>query len=406
MRMQLNNIIVLNISLFAILFFSSSILTAQNSEYQMKENDKEVTIDFLSSYYEQDGNNSPVTGGIGTESLQDIASVIVVNIPLDSINAISVTAGADYYTSASTDMIDRNNSSASSKDVRAYGIVSYSRKNLKRNETYGIKVGASAEYDYQSVSFGLSYAKEFNNGNSEFNLAAQAFIDNWTPYIPSELRGSTSFATTSRNSFNLQASYAQVINKRMQASISAEAIYMKGLLSTPFHRVYFQDANFGRVENLPESRLKIPVGIRFNYKPTDNIFLRSYYRFYIDDWGSTAHTASLEVPIKVSDWFTLAPFARYHKQSAVDYFAPFAESLVSDEFYSADYDLSALSSQKFGLRLKISPLYGLARIKIGSKRTFQLKSINVRAAYYERDTGLTAYIASVNLSFGLRRNKQ
>ena len=375
---------------------------AQNSEYQMKGNGKEIAIDFLSSYYQQDGNNGAVTGGIGTEALQDFANVVIVNVPFDSINSIAVTGGVDYYTSASTDNIDNNQSSASSRDLRAYGTVNYSRKNLRRGETYSAKVGGSSEYDYTSISFGLSYAKEFNEGNSELSLNAQVFRDNWELYFPVELRGQAKVATSLRNSYNFQATYSQVLNKRMQFSISGEAIYMEGLLSTPFHRVYFSDQLTPDIERLPNSRLKIPVGIRFNYFPIDVLVLRSYYRFYTDDWGLQAHTFNLETPIKINDWFTVSPSFRYNTQAAADYFAPFASHTSSEIFYTSDHDLSSLSSQKIGLGFRVAPLYGLARMKFPRKKILQFKTLDLRTAYYKRSTGLAAFIVSLALNFEIK----
>jgi hypothetical protein len=47
-------------------------------------------------------------------------------------------------------------------------------------------LNASTEYDYKSVSVGFAHAKEFNEGNSELNLNAQLFRDNWELFIPVE----------------------------------------------------------------------------------------------------------------------------------------------------------------------------------------------------------------------------
>jgi hypothetical protein len=67
--------------------------------------------------------------------------------------------------------------------------------------------------------------------------------------------------------------------------------------------------------------------------------VRTYYRYYFDDWGLSSHTASGEVPIKVSDKFILCPLYRYYTQTAADYFAPFDHHLSKDEFYTSDYNL-------------------------------------------------------------------
>ena len=387
---------------FLILGFSQLIFS-QSDEYKMKANSKEIEIGFLSGYYQQDGNNGAVTGGIGTEELTDISNIIVVKIPLDSINSLTVSGGADYYTSASTDNINDNVSSASSKDIRAYTNLIYQRKNLKKSQTLGARLGFSAEYDYTSFNAGLSYAKEFNDGNSELSLNGQVFIDNWDLIYPQELRGSVSLPSSGRQSYNLQLGYAQVINKRLQMLISLDAIYMKGLLSTPFHRVYFADQTTPDIERLPSSRLKLPLGIRLNYFPFDNFVVRSYYRFYWDDFGIKAHTMSLETPIKLSNSITVSPFYRYNTQTSADYFAPFEVHNSTDAFYSSDYDLSALSSHKFGLGFKYSPVYGISRAKVPlTKKIFMFKSVELRSAYYKRSTGLNAFIVSLGLSFGIK----
>ena len=149
---------------FLLLIGLASYLSAQQEKYKMKGNDKEATADFLFSYYEQDGNNAAVTGGIGTEKLEDIANLIVLNIPLDSTRSINGSFGADFYSSASTDNIDNNVSSASAHDLRIFLNLGYAQKNLRRGETYGIGMGVSREYDYTSFSVNANWAKEFNQG--------------------------------------------------------------------------------------------------------------------------------------------------------------------------------------------------------------------------------------------------
>ena len=187
----------------------------------------------------------PISGGIGTEALTDFANVFIINVPIDSINSVSFFGGADSYTSASTDNIDSNISSASREDTRGYGTLSFNRKNLKRSETYGIRAGYSKEYDYQSFSTGLSYTKEWNEGNTELNFTGQAFFDKWlgqehsTELIYPEMwlgdfLGYQKLTNPNRNSYNAQLFLSQVISTRIQIGLSAEIIYMSGLLSTPF----------------------------------------------------------------------------------------------------------------------------------------------------------------------------
>jgi len=380
-------------------------LVAQNDTTAvMKGFSREVEANFLSSYYQQDGNNAAVTGGIGTEQLTDVSNIIILNVPLDSTHAINLYSGVDIYSSASTDKIDNIVSSASSQDVRGFATISYSWLNLYKGETYSVKAGFSKEYDYTSFSAGFSYTREWNEANTELTFAGQAFLDNWLLIYPIELRGEVQLPSSGRQSYNGQLLFSQILSRKTQVGLSAEVIYMSGTLSTPFHRVYFSDTDKPTIERLPNSRLKVPLSVRFNYFPIDNLVVRTYYRYYWDDFNLTGHTAEIELPVKLGSVFTVSPFYRYHTQTAADYFAPYQGHLSTEEFYTSDYDLSALSSHKYGLGFKYFPLYGLARSKpvFDSKRIFMIKYLELRGGYYQRSNGLTSFIASLNIGFSLK----
>ena len=65
---------------------------------------------FVSSYYQQNGNNSAVTGGVGTEKLTDYSNSFEVRLQkFDKRNrkhSFDIELGVDHYTSASSDKID------------------------------------------------------------------------------------------------------------------------------------------------------------------------------------------------------------------------------------------------------------------------------------------------------------
>ena len=50
-------------------------IVPSNPSYQSKKL-KTEEVNFVSSYYHQDGNNSAVTGGVGTEKLTDFGNTI------------------------------------------------------------------------------------------------------------------------------------------------------------------------------------------------------------------------------------------------------------------------------------------------------------------------------------------
>ncbi len=385
-------------------------LAAQtDARYQKKDSieiqDKklqEVEVNILFGYYDQDGNNSPVTGGVGTEKLTDYAPKISVQVPLGEKHKIGLSGGFDTYTSASTDNIDDHVSSASVIDTRIYGNLEYTRLNDEKNTTWDVSVGGSTEYDYNSVQFGAGFSKGFNDDNTMLSFSGGGMFDRWGLYYPEELRGRGPLVDTDqRRSFNVGMSVAQILTRRLQASFTVEGVYQSGLLSTPFHRVYFQEQSRAKLERLPGTRMKVPASVRLNYYPADFLIIKTFYRFYWDDWGATAHTASIELPVKINRFFSVYPFYRFHTQTAADYFKPYKEHDLTQDFYTSDYDLAALQSHNFGFGIHFAPLNGLARIKVPfvEKRKIVFKGVDLRYSHYRRNTGLRANNVSLGLKF-------
>ncbi|MCB0437876.1 MAG: hypothetical protein KDD20_03965, partial [Mangrovimonas sp.] len=143
----------------------------------------QTEVDFLISYYAQDGDNAAVTGGIGTEELTDITPTIVISVPLNEDDVLTVDAGISSYTSASSSNLnpfdktgasnggeghddDRlapgdvtgspwvASSGASRQDVWASGTVDYSHSSDDRNLIWNANVSFATEFDYSSIGFG------------------------------------------------------------------------------------------------------------------------------------------------------------------------------------------------------------------------------------------------------------
>ena len=62
---------------------------------------EKMEVELLSSYYTQDGSNAAVTGGIGSEALTDVTPTIVVSMPLNADDVLTLDLGISAYTSAS-----------------------------------------------------------------------------------------------------------------------------------------------------------------------------------------------------------------------------------------------------------------------------------------------------------------
>ncbi|UWX56175.1 DUF3570 domain-containing protein [Maribacter litopenaei] len=394
-------------------------------------------VDFLTSYYSQDGDNAAVSGGIGTEKLTDATGTFVVSIPLNDDDVLTIDAGVSAYTSASSSNINPfdggrradpfvASSGASSGDVWVNLTGSYSHSSDDRNNIVSGKLSVSSEYDYFSFGFGGSYSRLFNEKNTEISVNANVYLDSWNTIYPFELRAFgnngigffrpteitgnvnynpnfTEFDKTNRNSYSIGLGFSQILHKNLQGSLALDFVKQQGLLSTPFQRVYFIDVADSfiedfqladDVERLPDSRFKVAMGGRLNWFVNELITVRTFYRYYFDDWGINSHTASLEVPIKISDKFTLYPSYRFYNQSAADYFGGYETHLSTQEFYTSDYDLSEYKANQLGFGVSYTDIFTQMHIW-----EFGLKSIDLKFYKYDRDTTFSSYIITGGFKF-------
>lgn len=397
-------------------------------------------VDILSSFYSQDGENAAVTAGTGSEELTDFTATYVISIPLSADNVLTVNAGISAYTSASSSNVDpfdkgtpdafQASSGASGADTWTSLSANYSHSSDDRNTILTANASVANEYDYFSLGAGGSVTKLFNQKNTELSLNANVFIDSWSTIAPVELRpfgegenglnnslftsntitGNANYnpifnklKTRGRNTYAAGLGFSQILHKNIQGSLALDVIQQQGQLATPFQRVNFGDVADSFIGNfqladanelLPGSRTKIALGGRLNWYLNEFLVLRTYYRYYTDNWGVDSHTASLELPIKVSRIFTVYPSFRYYNQTAADYFNPHEVALSTDEFYTSDYDLSKFSANQLGIGVSYTDVF--AKAHIGK---WGMKSLDVRFYQYDRNSKFSASIFTAGVKF-------
>ena len=376
--------------------------TKSDSTAYKKQKLKIEEVNFISSYYSQEGNNSAVTGGVGTEKLTDVATTLDIKVSRYNKKLNKQTfgfeLGVDSYSSASSDKIDPSTvTSASYSDIRIYPSLNYTIQNEEKGQIFSTGISASAEFDYFSLGGNVGFTKLSKDKNRELSVKAMAFFDTWKVILPIELRNNPDpnykqDNTKPRTSYNLGLTFSQIVNKNFQMAFLVDAGYQQGLLATKFNRVYFDNASV-KSENLPDTRFKLPIGMRTSYFLGDNIILRGFYRYYFDNWDIKSHTFSFEPTIKLSAFSSLSIPYRYYVQSSAEYFKPIFQHQVAEEFFTSDYDLSAFSSNMIGLGYKITD---------SNKGLFHAKhfnSLELRYGYYHRNNGLASHILTLAMKF-------
>ncbi|HVV56662.1 MAG TPA: hypothetical protein VHC47_15110, partial [Mucilaginibacter sp.] len=182
-------------------------------------------VDLISSYYSQNGDHSPVTGGIGTEYVTDIANGLDVKlswIGSNNGNKNSLTAGLgfDHHTSASSAYVALNGG-AKTGGSRIYPSLDWTVENAKTGNTFGIGMYYSGEYNYKSKGLDLHWSAKTDDKNGEFGVKLQGYFDEVKQILPSEFvpaptvnnsqSGVTDYTTASGNVIEL-SSGGQVIS--------------------------------------------------------------------------------------------------------------------------------------------------------------------------------------------------
>jgi hypothetical protein len=356
-------------------------------------------INLVSSYYTQSGNNAAVTGGLGTQKLTDIANVIDVKLARYDRklrkHSFDLEVGIDHYTSASSDKVDlKANSSASYADTRVYPSLTWTVENEQKGTTFSAGASSSVEYDYVSLGANVGFSKKTKDRNGEFAAKLQGFFDQVSLIAPEELRG-TGLAhdqgSSGRTTLAGSLSWSQVINKNLQVMVLADVVHQSGFLSLPFYRVYFADGSVHQ-EKLPDKRIKVPLGLRVNYFLGDRFIIRTYYRYYKDDWGIVSHTANVELPVKITPFISVSPFYRFYSQTAIKYFGEYGHHTAQDQYYTSNYDLSKFNSHFLGAGIRLSPPKGIFGIQ-------RLNMMEVRYGHYTKNIAMNANVVSLNIKF-------
>lgn len=374
--------------------FFHTIGKAQVLQDSIKKKIKKNEIELVYNHYLQDGNNSAVTGGTGTEELSVYGPSINYKRTANN-SSFGLSVGTDIITSASVDNIDLVTSS-SLVDARTYFNANFQQTVKDWNVSLGI--GSSIESDYFSRSINFGLQRDDNKNLVSYWMMFQYYNDDlrWgrlneetgnKPTIliyPVELRNQDWYDDYKRNSYNLKFGTSFPLSKKSLLGLASELGYQEGLLATPFHRVYFNDGTLS-VEQLPYNRIKWSGNAKYNVFLSKRIILRNQLSLYTDSWGIKSIAAENETIIIINRTTRITPNARLYSQSNSKYFEKHESHNPRDEFYTSDYDLSKFYSLALGLGLKYSPLNL-------NEREVMFKRINLSYNVYIRTDGLTAHM--------------
>ncbi|MFT7588445.1 MAG: hypothetical protein ACI959_000655 [Limisphaerales bacterium] len=391
---------------FAILQF---IAKAQGRVDSIAQKVKHTQIEAVYGHYLQDGENSAVTGGIGTEELTVFSPSVKINHTTGA-HSFLIKGGTDVITSASTDNINAVLSTASLKDSRIYSQLQYENTSSEKVQSVYVGTGFSFESDYLSFNFLGGFSKSNTEKGRSGSLEIQYFQDDlrwgrlsrgfFSPVklvYPLELRYKDWHDEYLRRSYNIRGAYTQVLNKRNVIGVFPDFTWQKGLLATPFHRVYFNDGTL-RVEELPDSRAKVSLGLRLNTFVGGRLILKNSINPYWDNFGISGMSLENEIIIKLRPNLNVSSYLRGYLQEGSDYFKPYRLHDPGQEFYTSDYDLADLKSFSVGTGLKYYP-------DNKPDRFTNYESVSFKYMYMIQSNGLSAHIMSCVIQLSMDHSK-
>lgn len=306
---------------------------------------------FINAYFQEGSGGDQVYDSSNKEDVDVLEPMLFVDYKIDTNTDVKVHLAFDSWTAASDTKLDGNTGASGEgikRQSRIGGKIGIAKD--KKTWAYGINLGASSEYDYQSLNFSGTWEGRFAEDNFVVSLTPQVYLDQAKDY---------DLQTAKINDFKgrvisaMDISASQLLSPKDIISFGYTFINMNGKLNNISNSVKVLDNPYGnsfsRVEErLPNGRDRHALSTKYVHGFNDEMAVNFNYRYYIDDWDIKAHTA--EVGLRMSflegNAFIL-PSYRYYSQDQSKYY--YKELPTSKTLMTADSDLSSFDSHRLGV---------------------------------------------------------
>lgn len=254
----------------------------------------------------------------------------------------------------------------------------------------------SDEYDYRSIGFNGSIARDFNNKNTTLSLGIAYAKDTIEPQggIPiafasmaparegSEREGderegvSREGTDDDKTISDFLIGVTQVINRKTIMQLNYSYSKSDGYLTDPFKILSVVDGSSGATldylyENRPDTRVKNSVYWKTKYHRDNGHIIDFSYRYLWDDWEVTSHTLDFRYHFPITKNNYIEPHIRYYQQDEAEFYQ---HALVAGaplvKYASADSRLGSFDGITIG-------------VKYGYKFS-ENSEVNFRVEYYEQ----------------------
>ena len=291
------------------------------------------------------------------ESLTVIEAVTILDYNVTDRFGYGIKLSYDYVSSASIDRLSKFPDQSGASADNYVGLDFSMRYQTSDTWLVGGHLGASVEYDYNSLGLGLNAINKPRNTNTTLTYSLDAYLDD----VDIIRFDGVQDGSESRTTFSGTVNWHQILTPTLQGEIGLTLATQSGFLSTPYNAVVVENPgdppnpnldNMARgteiAEVLPDSRTRTALYGRLRYSNTPGRAWEMGSRLYNDDWGITG--ISLEPRLYqtlVKDKLEMRLRYRFYTQSESDYFQD--SFTTTEEFRTQDSDLADLSSHTLGV---------------------------------------------------------
>lgn len=303
----------------------------------------------LFNFYDQsssDGNQ--VYDGSGDESVTAFEPIVFIDHQISEDTTLNAQLVLDSWTAASDTIIDENTgASGSGREGQTRTAGRFGFQTEKDSWIYGASVGYSSEYDYNSLNAAFSVARGFADDNFTLGFGVQYFDDDvglFRDLTPPESASMTKKLPRDIRAYSLNMS--QIFSRTDIGSLTFDFINATGYLESTANSVNV--AGVREAEELPESRDRKALTLKWVHALNESSALHTSYRRYWDSWDLSADTLRLaylkEYNLK-GDFYEIS--LRAHSQDAAKYYQDEFEQ--EEKYMTSDSDLEDFTSVEGGL---------------------------------------------------------
>ncbi|GEM_PF-794895 len=315
------------------------------------------------TFFHQEGQGyqsqaGPIDGP-GSEQIYVYQAMGAVGIQTGDRLRNDVVMMLDVVTAASPDALDATTSA--SRTTEAGDVRTTTSYRASRRDTLRFVYGGHAEEHWWGGRAGMGYQRSLADDNATLDISINGVLD----YFDDLQIDGYDEGEVPRWTANANLGYTQVLSPTTLAAASYGVTFQTGRLETTWNSVPGADEGRppppsdvpGRVrEQFPGRRLRHAFfGQLLQHIPRTRSTIRGSYRFYFDDVGLLAHTASLAWYQWLNRRMYVRTAYRLHHQTGVDFFET---SVRPSEFdagspITADSDLSRFFAHELGAKVVV-----------------------------------------------------